>query len=387
VFVAQAHSFTQQARLAVTLAWVAGYTNVLTILSCGTVTSHASGSASQWGRDLVEGAWAPLALTSFLLGTFIVGAMLSALCTETGRRRGWESIYVLPITIEALLLTAFALGLEWHDHELIKSGAALYAMTGLASMAMGLQNATITRISNGVVRTTHMTGVVTDLGLESVQFLFWLRDRNRNSPPMPFQTLAHSLRAHPTAKRLGMLGTVLGSFAIGAGLGAAAYERLPQWATFPPVLFLLWVIVQDIRRPICEIEASTLTGKGGSLDLPIAIAVYHLRKDKSRTGGAHRLPNLLAWSERLPQESRVVILELDPATQFDDNTALELRSVMQRFESTGRRLVIAGVDAAKFQAMLHAGTGDVLDPTNVCTDLELAIAKGLTMLDGALPAT
>ncbi len=386
MFVGQAHSFTQQARLAITLAWVAGYTNILTILTCGTVTSHVSGTVSQWGFDMVGGRWGPMALTSFLLGMFLLGAMVSGLCTETGRRRAWESIYVLPMVVEALLLTAFALGVEWHDHQRIESGGMLYALVGLASLAMGLQNATITRISSGVVRTTHMTGVFTDLGLESVQFLFWLRDRNRNSPPLPVQTLAHSLRSHPSARRLGMLLSVVGSFAVGAGLGAAAYERFPHWAMYPPVAFLLWVIVQDVRRPICEIEASPLAGGASLPELPEALAVYHLRKDRGRTGAVHRLPNLLAWSERLPERVRVVILDLGQAASLDDNAVLELRSLMQRLRGQGRELVIAGVDAPRFRAIMHAGAGDVLDPTNVCPDLELAVARGFTLLDGLSPA-
>ncbi len=386
MFVGQAHSFTQQARLAITLAWVAGYTNILTILACGTVTSHVSGTVSQWGFDLVAGRWGPMALTSYLLAMFLVGAMASAILTETGRRRAWESIYVLPIAVEAMLLSAFALGLEWEGHRKVESGAALYALTGLAAAAMGLQNATITRISSGVVRTTHMTGVFTDLGLEFVQFLYWLRDRNRNSPPLPTQTLSHSLRVHPSGKRLAMLVSIGGSFAIGAGLGAAAYQRFPEWAMYLPVAFLLWIVVQDLRRPICEIEASPLTTGAGRLDLPRAIAVYHLRKDRSRSGAVQRLPNLLNWSERLPREARVVILDLDHATDLDDNAVLELRSLLERLRAQGRELVIAGVDAARFRAILRAGASDVLDPTNVCPDLELAIARGFTLLETLAPA-
>ena len=50
MLVSHAHSFRQQARLAVTLAWVAGYTNIVTLLACGTVTSHVSGTTSLLDR-------------------------------------------------------------------------------------------------------------------------------------------------------------------------------------------------------------------------------------------------------------------------------------------------------------------------------------------------
>lgn len=380
MFIAQAHSFTQQARLAITLAWVAGYTNILAFLTCGTVTSHVTGTVSQWGLDLVQGRWALMIFTSFLLATFLLGAMVSAICTETGRRRGWESIYVLPVALEAALLAVFAVMVALHNPEETETGSTLYAMTGLASLAMGLQNATITRISSGVVRTTHMTGVFTDLGLEAVQFLYWLRDQHRNVPPGSSRAIVHSARTHPTARRLALLISVAGSFALGAGLGALAFAEMQRWAMIPPVAFLLWIIHQDVRMPICEIEASDLVGES-KMGLPESLAVYHLRKDRERSGKLHRLPNLLAWAERLPARIQVVILDLDEATQIDANASLELRAVMQRFVATGRKLVISGVSGDRFREFKAAGAGDVLDASNVCSDLDLAIARGLALLE------
>ena len=38
--------------------------------------------------------------------------------------------------------------------------------------AMGLQNSLVTRISDAVVRTTHLTGLFTDLGIELSQLFF-----------------------------------------------------------------------------------------------------------------------------------------------------------------------------------------------------------------------
>src|SRR3954452_18256678 len=103
MFVSQAHSFRQQARLAVTLAWVGGYTNLVTLLACNTVTSHVSGTAANLGRELFLGAWPLAGYALFLLSTFFVGAAISGFCTEIGRRRGWDSIYVLPILVETCL--------------------------------------------------------------------------------------------------------------------------------------------------------------------------------------------------------------------------------------------------------------------------------------------
>jgi anti-anti-sigma regulatory factor len=255
-------------------------------------------------------------------------------------------------------------------------------MTGLASAAMGLQNATITHISSGLVRTTHVTGVLTDLGHEAVQFIWWLRDARRNVPPGSSRALLHSVYAHPTAQRLVMLGSIFVTFALGAGLGTFAFGHTVHWVMFPPVAFLVWIIYQDITRPIAEIEPSTLIGAGKGMDLPESLAVFHLRKDHDRQGHVHRMPNLLDWAGRLPGKTRVVILDLAEVTQLDENAALELQAVLGQFAAQERTLIISGLNAEQFQQINGMGEKQLLEPEDVCTDLELAIARGLNRLEG-----
>ena len=381
MFVSQAHSFRQQALLAITLAWVGGYTNVLTLLTCGAVTSHVSGTTSNLGLGLFSGAWGLAGFSFFLLVFFFIGASVSGFCTELGRRRGWESIYVLPIALEALLLGLFALILEFLGRPLRHDGHGVYLMTGLASAAMGLQNATITRISSGTVRTTHVTGILTDLGHETVQFVWWLLDRRRDLPSPSAPAPKYRASTHPTARRIALLAAILVMFAFGAGLGTLAYEYVYRGAMFPPVAFMAWLIYQDLARPIAEIESSTLLDKAGGLGLPESIAIYHLRKDHDRLGRVHRMPNLLAWSDRLPARARVVVLDLAEVTELDANAALELRAVMSRFKIQGRELIIAGINAAQFQRINGPGGGDLVEAENVCSDLELAIARGINLTE------
>lgn len=390
MFVAQAHSFTQQARLAITLAWVAGYTNIIAILSCNTVVSHASGTTSNLGRDVAERRWGSAGFALYLLVTFLGGAVLSALATELGRRRAWESIYVVPVLLQAIMLGVFALGLEFTPRAVLFGSEATdldaasplwrFTIIGAASMAMGLQNATITRISNGVVRTTHVTGVLTDLGLELVQLLWWVRDRARDIPPGSLRELEHGLHTHPTARRLLLLASIIGSFALGAGLGTLTFDHVPRWAMFPPVLFLFWIIYQDMAAPIAEIEVSSVLGSAEDLNLPAGLGVFHLNKDRSRRGKIHRMPNLLAWIDRLPASTRVVVLDLDQVTRLDANAAMELRAALARLAQQGRRMVVAGLNGEQYEQLRRAGAGELLDPMSVCPDLELAVARGLNLL-------
>lgn len=380
MFVTQAHSFVQQARLAITLAWVAGCTNILTILTCGQVTSHISGTASNLGRDVAEGAWASAAYPLFLLVVFFVGAAGSAIMTELGRRRGWESIYILPMAIEALLLALFAIGVELHDPAFLETGLGLYWVTGVASLAMGLQNATITRISGGVVRTTHATGILTDLGLESVQFALWALDKRRDFPPGSARAIIHSVRIHPSARRLALLSSILASFTLGAGLGTIAFAHFPRYAMFPPVLFLIWIIYQDIRKPISELEPSDVISREYGLELPKALAVFHLRKDAAGRAGIHRMPNLLVWADRLPKETQVIILDFAEFDGLNGNAVLEVRAVLDKLNADGRRLILSGISPERFDRLRRAGGRNDIDVSGVFPDLELAIARGLAAL-------
>src|SRR5687768_15151122 len=175
---AQAYSFRQQSKLAISLSWIGGYTNVVAFMSCHTMVSHVTGSTTWFGQAVAGRHWGTALFMAFILVTFWLGAVVSALMTEGARRRGWRSKYILPLAVEAVLLGLFAIGLEFFMAGVTWSGAGQVGghsmmglvLIGMGSMAMGLQNATITRVSGNVVRTTHLTGVITDLGLEGVQY-------------------------------------------------------------------------------------------------------------------------------------------------------------------------------------------------------------------------
>lgn len=384
MFIAQAHSFGQQARLAVTLAWIAGYTNILTIITLGTVTSHVSGTTSNLGRDIAIGAWDVAGMAMLLLATFYAGAVISALSTEMGRRRGWESIYILPIALQTLLLLIFCVGLRVMGGVMNHFTPTYFLMITVASMAMGLQNATITRISSGVVRTTHVTGVLTDLGIETALAFFWLWDKRRNVPPLNPRNLLRSLTHHPSPGRLLLLGSIMGSFALGAALGTIAHELFPREAMVPPVLFLGWIIFQDMTRPIAEIEQSELMAASQGLDIPATMAIFHMVKDHARKGRVHRMPNLIAWAERLPARVRVVILDLGHEARLDKNAALDLRAVIALMKSQGRRLILAGLNQEEY-AQLASVAKEALEARDVCPDMEMALIHAIMMANDPTP--
>ena len=125
---------------------------------------------------------------------------------------------------------------------------------------MGMQNATITKISGAVVRTTHLTGVTTDLGLEGVAYCLWLWDRLRGRQWQRAGRVLRVSQRHPSLQRVALLASIFGSFLFGASIGTAAYLKWGEVAMAFPVLFLCWIILVDWRKPIADVREIDLLG-------------------------------------------------------------------------------------------------------------------------------
>jgi uncharacterized membrane protein YoaK (UPF0700 family)/anti-anti-sigma regulatory factor len=377
MFASQAHSFRKQARLATTLSWVAGYTNALTILTVGQVTSHVSGTVSQVGLDVADGRWHAALYMAAVLGVFAAGAAVSGFLTEIAHQRRWASIYVLPMIVEAVLLGTFALLIDWNALGELRGTTARLWLTLLPAFAMGLQNATVTRISGGVVRTTHVTGVLTDLGMESA---IWAMRRTAASRPVG----DHGTFA--TGWRLLLLAGIVGGFALGAGLAAAARAASPRWSMVPAVAFLGWIVLLDLWRPIGATRSDRDAGGTLHLALPAGVGLFHVATRGGRFGRRARLPNLTAWAERLEAGVRVVVLDVAGIESLDADAATELRALAERLAAQGRALVLAGVTPARYRALAAGGVLDAVDPADVCPDLELAAAHAMTLLERVVAA-
>ena len=385
---ASAYSFRQKSRLAISLSWVAGYTNVITFIVCAVVTSHATGNVTHFGKGLADwltgsgggGATREVVYFGGLVLAFFLGAVFSGCMTEGARRAGFRSKYVLPVALQAVLLSGMCVGLDLY----IEAGtpALFYAITGVASFAMGLQNATITRVSGAVVRTTHLTGVVTDLGLESVQYALWAWDKGRAGRPGRRGRVLRVSRRHPGVLRLLLLGSILGSFLFGVVAGTLAWHYLPQYALVAPVAFLLWILLVDWRKPIADVRELDLLSdpdhRGyGDLRalLPREVGIYRLAHH--RRDAVHHAPDFQQWVERLPRHWRVVILAVSPLTHFDTDEALDLLAAAQKLRAVHKDLIVCGVNRAQFKAMRDAGVPDAIGMENFCPDLDIAVARAM----------
>ena len=245
-------------------------------------------------------------------------------------------------------------------------------LTLLPSLAMGLQNATITRISGGTVRTTHVTGVMTDLGMESA---VWFMRRGLPTPR------ASTRGTFATGGRLVLLASIVASFVLGAGLGALAYDLLPGWSMLPAVGFLTWIVALDLWSPIASAKSNKDFGGDLHDALPQGVSVFHISSKAGRLGRRVRLPNLTVWTEGLDPGVQVVVLDVSEIEFLDGNALIELKVMAQRLDSQDRALVLAGVTPQRLVKLRDAGVLETVTAANVYSDLDLAAAHAMSLLD------
>ncbi|NEX61922.1 YoaK family protein [Noviherbaspirillum galbum] len=161
--------------LGIVLAFIAGALNAGGFLAIGQYTSHMTGIVSSAADNLVLGNVGLATAAALSLCSFVAGAATTALLVNHARRRSARNIYSAPLQLEAALLLAFGFaGASLQHHEIIS--ISLIAI--LLCFTMGLQNALVTKISNAEIRTTHITGLVTDIGIEIGKLIYWNRRRD-----------------------------------------------------------------------------------------------------------------------------------------------------------------------------------------------------------------
>lgn len=199
--------------LGLLLAFNAGAVNAGGFLVVHLYTSHMTGFVSLLADNLVLGNTALVLSAIGALLAFVCGAAVTALLVNWARFHRLRGSYALPLLLEAALMLVFgllgAVTLTWSTPFTVPLAVLLL------SFIMGLQNATVTKMSSSQIRTTHMTGVITDLGMELGRALYW--NRHGSLPEH---------RIHANRGRLRLFAGLLAMFLIGGIAGALGFRYL-----------------------------------------------------------------------------------------------------------------------------------------------------------------
>lgn len=147
--------------MATLLCSTAGIVNAAGFLSFNVLTTNVTGHAALLARELARGELRAVRMVGLWLVLFLAGAFFSGVCIRlAGSNKTYT--YTVPIVLEFIVLVLVASLGNTYDGSIVKTEY----FAGSLLFAMGLQNALVSAVSGSVVRTTHLTGMFTDLGID-----------------------------------------------------------------------------------------------------------------------------------------------------------------------------------------------------------------------------
>lgn len=209
------------------MAFVSGDVNAGGFMACGRFVSHVTGFATWFGMDAADGNWTDALSMLSVPAFFLLGVMVSAYFTDAEISRGGHGKFKLVMAIASMLLFVTAAGGYFDVFGAFGKSFRLesdYFLLVLLCTASGLLNATITTASKGVMRSTHLTGTTTDLGIGIVRAYFGHREGRAG------ETYRNALR----------IGTII-AFALGSLVGAVMFRQLYYLGFLLPGVLVLYI--------------------------------------------------------------------------------------------------------------------------------------------------
>lgn len=149
-------------------AAIAGYVNLVLLEATRMTLSHMTGNVARLSEALYRGSEVSAIHFLVILLSFIFGAMLTGFLLAD-HHFGLRRVYGVLMLIEGFVLLAAGMVFE----------SSIWLAVYLVSFAMGQQNAMASSFKGLIIRTTHMTGILTDFGfllgssLKRRRFIFW----------------------------------------------------------------------------------------------------------------------------------------------------------------------------------------------------------------------
>lgn len=210
-------------KIASLLSFVAGVVNVVGFLSVQRLTTNITGHFAFFVDEVFKFHFSESFIYFLFILFFFLGSFVSSLLVEIITTKSERFIFVIPTIIESIIL----FGIASFGHILVENNSNLIAFNLL--FAMGLQNSLVTRISNAIVRTTHLTGLFTDLGIELSQLFFY---KQKEQQDKLLSTIKLRLR-------------IITFFFIGGLLGGIFYSYIVFYVLFIPATMLIVGLYYD----------------------------------------------------------------------------------------------------------------------------------------------
>ncbi|WP_338567343.1 YoaK family protein [Erwinia sp. E_sp_B01_3] len=179
---------TEDRHLALVLATTAGTLNAMALGAFGFFPSHMSGNTSQLSSEVSTSDLSDLLLLASIITAFVLGSFTSRLLVICGIRNTLRTIFSLILLLEGVMLILASI-FEIFFYSAKNNHEAVVFLGFL----MGIHNATSTQLSDGRVRSTHITGTLTDAGiaLGSIMMTLARRDPSKQVSAQRKQFFTH----------------------------------------------------------------------------------------------------------------------------------------------------------------------------------------------------
>ena len=234
--------------VAALLTWIAGFVDAVGFVSLGGIyTANMSGNSVAIGIRTAAQNWPEMLHRLWPVAVYVAGLLLCRLLLEFGARQQIRAIASVAFAGEVALLVPACLASS------AQAAAAAYLYIALLALAMGIQNAALTRFSSLTVHTGFVTGTLLKLSEEFAKVCTWFFDQLR----LPGNSLAGVVARAPRQKPfrltlwLALLWTL---YVTGACCGMLTHHSIRLRSLAVPIAGLALLILIDLAQPLAIAE-------------------------------------------------------------------------------------------------------------------------------------
>ena len=212
-------------KLGTLTAFTAGTINIASLLIFLSFTSNVTGHYAILAAEISKGNWTQVAVVGGWIFLFFFGSFLSNLIVINFNKKSKYFAHAMPIALEIICLLFVGVYGQFYYQRTLEETEYLVA---LMLFATGLQNGLTASISNFSVKTTHLTGTTTDLG---ILFSMFTHKKYRKNPEL--------------IGRAKLLMSIMLAYVLGAVFSGLTYYYLEFRVFYVISLCLLVVIGYD----------------------------------------------------------------------------------------------------------------------------------------------
>lgn len=212
--------------LASSTAFVSGVTNVAGVIAFLAFTSNITGHVANLAKHVVEQNLREILVFFVWLLLFFAGAFISNFIVRSMEDKSKYRAHSIPIIIEIIVLFGVAIyGYHFYDETRLEREMVI----GAILFSMGLQNSLVSNISGGLIKTSHLTGLFTDLGADVAEV-----------------THPKTTNTHAAKNRVVIRLTILTFYFIGGVAGGFFFDLYDFRIFFCIPLILLTILYYDL---------------------------------------------------------------------------------------------------------------------------------------------